>query len=101
MDLDLKTLKSLVGLPARLNVEQAAVVLGFQPHDIPILVACGLLSPLGRRDRGKNTTKYFAWVDIDQRRTDAKWLSKATEAVQTRWVRRRAVPEAKAKGKAE
>ena len=93
MDLDLKTLKSLVGLPARLNVEQAAVVLGFQPHDIPILVASGLLSPLGRRDRGKNTTKYFAWVDIDQRRTDAKWLSKATDAVQARWARRRNVPE--------
>lgn len=93
MDLDSKTLKSLVGLPARLNVEQAAAVLGFQPHDIPILVAAGLLYPLGRRDRGKNTTKYFAWVDVDQRRTDAKWLSKATDAVQARWARRRATPD--------
>lgn len=93
MDLDLKTLKSIAGLPARLNVEQAAAVLGFQPHDIPILVAAGLLCPLGRRDRGKNTTKYFAWVDIDERRTDAKWLSKATDAVQARWARRRNVPE--------
>lgn len=92
MDLDLKTLKSLVGLPARLNVEQAAAVLGFQPHDIPFLVAAGLLDPLGRRDRGKNTTKYFAWVDIYERRVDAKWLSKATDAVQDRWARRRAKP---------
>ncbi len=96
MDLDLKTFKSLVGLPARLNVEQAAALLGFQPHDIPFLVTAGLLDPLGRRDCGKNTTKYFALVDIAERRTDAKWLSKATDAVRIRWAQRRARPEAEA-----
>ena len=76
-------------LPARLTAEQTAAVLGFQKHDIPVLVAAGLLAPLGRRDQAANTTKYFAAVEIEERRLDAKWLSKATDVVQKRWTKRR------------
>lgn len=89
MDVDPKTFRTLMGLPARLNMNQVAAVLGFQPHDIPVLVAAGLLSPLGRRDQANNTTKYFAAVDIEERRADAKWLNRATDAVQNRWAQRR------------
>lgn len=37
----------LMMAPARLTVEEAAWLLGFSPHEIPILVAKGLLKPLG------------------------------------------------------
>ena len=83
MDQDLRQFRSLVGLPARLNVEQAASVLGFPQHDLPVLVAAGLLRPLGRPVQ--NSTKYFATAELEQLRTDVKWLSKATDVVQARW----------------
>lgn len=81
-------IRQLAGLPARLNAEQTAAVLGFQPHDIPVLVGAGLLQPLGRTAKGKNTVKYFALVDIEERRRDPKWLSKATDAAYGRFARR-------------
>jgi hypothetical protein len=34
-------------LPARAVAEEAAWILGFAPHDIPVLVSAGLLKPLG------------------------------------------------------
>jgi hypothetical protein len=66
-------------LPARLNVEQAARVLGFQPHDIPALVKAGLLRPLGSGPR--NCVKYFPTVEVQNAAQDRKWLDKATRAV--------------------
>lgn len=86
--MDLNALRNQVGLPARLNVEQTAAMLGFQPHDIPTLVAAGLLFPLGRAAKGKNTVKYFALVDVEERRRDPKWLSKATDAAYARFAGR-------------
>jgi hypothetical protein len=91
--MDQPLLRSLVGLPARLNVEQTATVLGFQPHDVPVLVAAGLLTPLGRAIKGKNAVKYFALVDILAKRNDPKWLSTATDAVYARFAGRRVRPE--------
>jgi hypothetical protein len=44
--------------PARLTAEEAAWYLGFQAHEIPILVAKGLLKPLGRPPT--TGVKYFA-----------------------------------------
>ena len=35
-------------LPGRLNATETAVLLGFQEHDIPALIAGKLLTPLGR-----------------------------------------------------
>ena len=35
-------------LPARLGATQAAWYLGFEPHEIPILIAGNLLKPLGK-----------------------------------------------------
>ena len=55
---------SLAVIPARLNPEQASWVLGFQAHDIPVLVACGLLKPLGTPP--PNGVKYFAAGDLVQ-----------------------------------
>jgi hypothetical protein len=49
-------------LPARLNSTEAALLLGFQEHDIPALLAAGLLRPLGKP--AQNAPKYFAAVEI-------------------------------------
>jgi len=49
---------NLRNLPARLTSEEAAWFLGFAPHAVPVLVAAGLLKPLGQPAR--NAVKYFA-----------------------------------------
>jgi hypothetical protein len=69
--------------PARFTAEETAIYLGFSPHDIPILVSRGLLKPLAVL--AANTTKYFARVELDNLRTDVKWLSRATTAVYQFW----------------
>lgn len=43
-------------LPGRLNTTEAAVVLGFQEHDMAGLVAARLLAPLGKP--APNAPKY-------------------------------------------
>jgi len=45
-------------VPARLNATQTAWFLGFETHEIPILITDGLLKPLGHPPR--NGTKFFA-----------------------------------------
>jgi hypothetical protein len=47
-----------------MNVEETAKFLGMSPHDIPILVANGLLKPLG--NPGQSTVKYFATVTLQE-----------------------------------
>jgi hypothetical protein len=67
----------------RLTAEQTAHVLGFEAHDIPILVREGHLVPLG--DPVDNAKKYFAWVEVMACAGDAKWLHEATRAVYQHW----------------
>jgi len=74
---------NLIRLPARLDASQTALLLGFQPHDIPILVSAGLLKPLGRP--AANSIRYFASVDIDRLREDRDWLDKATRTISRHW----------------
>jgi hypothetical protein len=62
-------------VPARLTVQEAAWFLGFSEHEIPVLMADGLLKPLGRPPR--NGLKYFASAELEERRRDVKWLAKA------------------------
>lgn len=69
--------------PARLNASQAAWYLGFEPHEITILSATGLLKPLGHPAR--NATKFFATAALEQLRRDEKWLIRATDAVAGHW----------------
>jgi hypothetical protein len=64
-------------LPGRVNSEQAAQLLGMQPHHLPILCRRGLLRPLGGGP--KNCVKYYASLEIEQLCTDFKWLAKATK----------------------
>lgn len=66
-------------LPGRLNAEETAAVLGFQPHDIPVLVRAGLLKPVGGGPR--NCVKYFHSATIERNRIDERWHDKAAKAL--------------------
>jgi hypothetical protein len=82
-----RTIPALQNLPARLSVEETAQVLGFQPHDIPVLVAAKLLVPLG--DPAPNAPKFFAKVSVAERADTVQWLHKATKAVSSYWKGKR------------
>ncbi|MEI6196781.1 MAG: hypothetical protein WCS42_20890 [Verrucomicrobiota bacterium] len=71
-------------LPARLRQEEAAPLLGFQLHDIPILARAKLLKPLG--DPALNAVKYFASSAILKYAEDERWLDKATKVVSNHWA---------------
>lgn len=75
-------------IPARLDALQTAWLLGFEPHEIPMLVAAGLLKPLGRPAR--NSTKFFATETLEQLRRDEKWLARASDAICSYWRERNA-----------
>ncbi len=70
-------------LPARMVSEEVAKCFGMTPHDIPILVANGLLKPLG--NPGPNSVKYFARVIVEELGNDVKWLHRATVTIQEHW----------------
>jgi hypothetical protein len=75
-------------VPARLDATQAAWFLGFEPQEIPMLVAAGLLKPLGHPAR--NSTKFFATETLEQFRRDEKWLARASDAIANYWRERNA-----------
>ncbi len=69
--------------PARLTVEQAAMALNCQPHDVPILVAAKLLKPLGNPP--PNGVKYFSTMLVLELCRDATWLAKMTNTIHDYW----------------
>jgi hypothetical protein len=78
---------ALVGKPpARLTVEQAAWVLGCQPHDVPILISSRLLRPLGNPPQ--NGIKFFATAEITELAKDRAWLAKMTQTIGQHWHKR-------------
>jgi hypothetical protein len=77
---------NLANFPARVTAEQAGWILGFSDKEIPILVAEGILKPLGRPAR--NGPKYFATAELEELRRDRKWLVKASDAIVGYWVNR-------------
>jgi hypothetical protein len=69
-------------LPAKLNQEQAAALLGFAAHDIPALIRAKLLKPLGNPIR--NACKWFSSHELEELRLSRKWLDSAMKAVSRR-----------------
>ena len=69
-------------LPARLTAEQAAEVLGFKTHDIPLLVRAGLMKPPGAG--AKDCVKYFHADEVEGLAMDRHWLEKATRTTSRR-----------------
>lgn len=75
-------------LPARVNPEQTACLIGTTPYYIPVLITAGLLKPLGSR-LSRNCVKYFALVEVLRLCADPKWLSKVTDAIHAHDRRKR------------
>ena len=73
-------------LPGRVNTTEAAVLLGVNEHDIPVLVAARLLNPLGKPAR--NAPKYFAAIQGEAHSEDPEWLSAATKALAKHWTQK-------------
>lgn len=73
-------------LPGRCDVELTGELLGFLPHEISVLMAAGLLKPLGRP--APNGHKFFFTSEILELREDRAWLQKATLAVGKHWRER-------------
>jgi hypothetical protein len=78
-----KSVLLLPHLPARLDMVQTAEILGFLPHEIPVLISSSLLKPLGRP--APNGHKYFCADEILELSHDRSWLDKATRAVAKCW----------------
>ncbi|MDB6124299.1 MAG: hypothetical protein JWQ71_3292 [Pedosphaera sp.] len=74
---DMVDFLNLKRLPARLTTTQTALLLGFQEHDIPVIVRVNLLKPLG--NPVPNATKYFAASEIEKLAADRTWLNRATK----------------------
>lgn len=73
-------------LPSRLTSAQAAIVLGVQPHDIPILVAARLLKPLG--NPRPQAVRYFFTTEILEHAANRQWAAKATNVLYEHWSRK-------------
>jgi predicted transcriptional regulator len=70
-------------LPARLDVNQAAEILGFWPHEVSVLLKAGLLKPLGKPAR--NGHQFFCTAEISALSEDREWLDKASHTVTKHW----------------
>jgi hypothetical protein len=79
-------LLNLRRLPARLNGEQAAHILGFRSHDVAALIASKLLKPIGKP--AENAVKYFVAAEIENLANQPKWLDDATYAVYRYWEKK-------------
>lgn len=74
---------NLKTLPARVRVEEAAWLLGFSIHEIPMLVAHGLIKPLGHPTVAG--VKFFSVTALEELRRDEKWLAKACDCIAEYW----------------
>lgn len=66
-------------LPARLDVRQTAILLGFLVEEISILMRVKCLRPLG--EPAQNGHKYFSSAEVERLSRDVVWLDRATKAV--------------------
>ena len=74
-----ETFLNLRHLPARVNAQEAAWLLGFEEHDIPALIRKKILKPLG--NPAPNCVKRFHLKDVLNLAEDRKELAKASDAV--------------------
>ena len=70
-------------LPAGLDVNQVAEILGFLPHVLTVLLRTGLLKPLGKP--APNGHKFFSAAEMLALSENREWLDKATRAVAKCW----------------
>lgn len=78
-----KEFLSLAIPPARLGIQETSWLLGFNDHDISVLISAGLLKPLGRP--ASTGSKFFATVELQTLRNDTRWLARASDAIVNYW----------------
>ena len=83
MKQEVKEFLSLLLRPARVTMQQSAWLLGFGEKDIPILIAKGLLRPLGHP--AYNGQKFLLTATLEDLRRDEKWFIRASDAIIEYW----------------
>jgi hypothetical protein len=83
MSAQARELLNLRRLPAMLNAQQAAAILGVGEHDIPALIRAGLLEPLGNPPA--NAVKYFASIQILELAGEPAYLGKIRQTLYEYW----------------
>jgi hypothetical protein len=83
MQQDIERFLNLRHLPASCTAAQAAGFLGISPHEVPILLARGLLKPLGHP--AQNAPKSFLTAKLKELAVDEKWFGKAKDAISEHW----------------
>jgi len=83
IDAPAKELLNMRRLPAMLNPGQAAALIGYAEHDIPVLVSAGLLKPLGNPPA--NSVKHFATVQVMELAGEIAQLSEMRNVVYEHW----------------
>lgn len=85
MNLDQKDFLSLGpgAWPARLTVQQAAWILGLEPHHFAPLVRAKLLTPLGKPEA--SAPKYYSLPVVLRLRTDPHWLERVSVTLTGHW----------------
>lgn len=83
IDAPAKELLNMRRLPAMLNPGQAAALIGYAEHDIPVLINAGMLKPLGNPPA--NSVKHFATVQVMELAGEIAQLSKMRNVVYEHW----------------
>lgn len=68
----------------RLDSRETAKVIGYELHDIPILIAAGLLKPLG--NPAPNAHKWFSAIEMVQIGLNPTFLDKANKKISAHWI---------------
>jgi hypothetical protein len=74
---------SLHFYPSRPHTEHAPWYLGFQPHELPILLGQKLIKACGHPP--VSGVKYFATVYLERLKTDERWMDRASGAIIKYW----------------
>jgi hypothetical protein len=74
--------------PARLNLQQTADALGFEVHEIGILLKSGLLKKALLGKPAANSRRFFSSNVIAALRRSDAFLSKSTNEIQRHWKQR-------------
>jgi hypothetical protein len=83
VNLGQKEILNLVRLPGRSDIEMVAALTGYQPHDVRVLVAAGLLKPMS--NPAPSCAKYFYTPEVLEKAADRKWQAKATACTYAHW----------------
>ncbi len=74
-------------LPGRLTAEEAAELLGYPPHALPVLTKAGLVKPVGQP--AKNSPRHFSSAEILTLAQDRNFLHRAEIVLSRHWRQRK------------